>query len=543
MLSAAAQYGPNLLRSNRALLDVVRDDLDTREPSSLAPRVVVLCQASLAALAVIVAHHVAGFVHTPLSSTCTEHELLHVLDDAAPLAVVVDDADEDHIAQLHELLVARNQGRASSADVPATGVVPPCSLITVGLHADGTLRSEVVLTASGTATRDSRLAPHDGDNSESALWSDLVERQRRDEATTLMIYTSGTTGRPKGVELSYRALVGAMSSLGSLWGFCPRDRVIVTLPLFHVHGLGIGVFASLLCGARVQLHARFAPDKVTAAIDEGGTVFLGVPTMYARLIEHMRAEPSAAKQLAKARLFTAGSAALVPQHFQAFLELTGHRILERYGMSETLITLSNPLDGDRRIGSVGQAVPGFEVRVVDEAGSDVPDNTAGELWVRGVGLMNGYHGRAEATAEVMRDGGWFTTGDVVERDASGYIRILGRSSVDIIKSGGLKISALEIEDALTGASGIRELAVFGIEDEDWGQLVCVATALSDLSTSPAELLAALVEQSSTRLSKYKLPRALVVLSALPRSPLGKVQKPEIRRQIDAGLLPVHRSKI
>ncbi|MCA9649004.1 MAG: AMP-binding protein [Myxococcales bacterium] len=345
----------------------------------------------------------------------------------------------------------------------------------------------------------------------------------RDDETALLVYTSGTTGRSKGVRLSPRAIVDAIGALTELWRFDPHDVLSLALPLFHVHGLCIGIYGALIHGMTVRLHERFEPAAVVDDLAHGATVFMGVPTMYGRLLEHLQAHPEAAAVLARARLFTAGSAALRPAVLERFEQLTGHRILERYGMSETLITLSNPYEGERRAGAVGRPVPGFEARVVDDAGHEVDSGELGELWVRGPGLMQGYWGRPEETAAAFTDG-WFRTGDMVRADPDGMLRIVGRRSVDIIKSGGFKVSALEIEEVLRDHPQVEDAAVVGVPDARWGERIGAAVVPRPGTAPSADALTRWVAE---RLADYKKPRQVELMAELPRNALGKVQKPPI----------------
>jgi acyl-CoA synthetase (AMP-forming)/AMP-acid ligase II len=342
-----------------------------------------------------------------------------------------------------------------------------------------------------------------------------------DDATAMLIYTSGTTGKSKGVALPYGAIAANMTALTGAWGWTSADRLSLMLPLFHVHGLCIGVHGALLRRVNTILHARFDPGELVGDVrDRGATIFMGVPTMYAMLLEHLAAHPHHAEALGRARLFTSGSAPLAVTHFDAFHALTGHRILERYGMSETLITLTNPLEGERRPGSVGQPVPGCEIRIVTDEG--MPGDR-GELQVRGDSLMTGYWADPHATAREY-DGPWFKTGDVVERDPNGYLRILGRTSVDIIKSGGFKIAAREIEEALLEHPWVAEAAVFGVPDEIWGQRIAAAVVVVAGIDPAADLLAVLGPHVAERLADYKRPRVVLALPSLPRNALGKLQK-------------------
>jgi acyl-CoA synthetase (AMP-forming)/AMP-acid ligase II len=359
----------------------------------------------------------------------------------------------------------------------------------------------------------------------------LDEPLPTDDDPALIIYTSGTTGPSKGALLSYRAIVDNIVALTDAWRWSQRDTLVLALPLFHVHGLCIGVHGALLHEMTTVLVARFsAEDVVQAFVEHGGTVFMGVPTMYARLIEHLERHADHSEVLRGARLFTAGSAALAPTQLERFEALTGHRILERYGMTETLITLTNPYDGERRPGSVGRPVPGCEIRVVDDEGKDAPFATPGELLVRSNGIMDGYWGLPDATRTAFSDG-WFRTGDVVTRDDDGYVRIVGRKSVDIIKSGGFKIAAREIEDVLHGHPRVREVAVVGVSDLEWGERICAAVVLEDSARSfdAGNELAAFVAE---HLADYKKPREILVLESLPRNALGKVEKLRLREYFE-----------
>lgn len=347
----------------------------------------------------------------------------------------------------------------------------------------------------------------------------------------MLIYTSGTTGKSKGVALSYRALADNTASVTGLWRFAPEDRLVLALPLFHVHGLVLGVAGMLVNGLTLLLEPRFDAARVVRAFaEEGATVFMGVPTMYVRLLEHLEAHPGAAEALRKARLFTAGSAPLPAADFETFRAKTGHAILERYGMSETLFTLSNPCDGERRPGTVGLPTPGCAVRIVDDGGRDAAEGELGEIVVKSDGLMNGYWGRPADTAASFREG-WFLTGDVARRGAGGYVTIVGRKSVDIIKSGGYKIAAREIEDVLRRHPKVKDAAVIGLEDRVWGQRIAAALVLED-GCEPGAACAEVAVFAGDHLADYKKPREVVALPELPRNALGKVQKHLLAREFD-----------
>jgi acyl-CoA synthetase (AMP-forming)/AMP-acid ligase II len=299
-----------------------------------------------------------------------------------------------------------------------------------------------------------------------------------------------------------------------LWAVTADDVVINALPLFHVHGLGVCLLGALARGATTRLVPRFTPAAVVAAARGGATVFMSVPTMVHRIIAAM--DDDAATALGSLRLVTCGSAALSAEHLRAFAARTGVTILERYGMTETLITLSNPLEGERRPGAVGWPVPGTEIRVVDD-----------ELQVRSIGTMKGYWNRPDADAESFVEGGeegrWFKTGDVVTRDDDGCVRIVGRASQDILKVGGYKLSTREIEEQLETHPAVREVAVVGLADVEWGERVCAVVALH-----PGATLTLAEAQAHVQLAEVKRPRELVLVDALPRTALGKVMKSALK---------------
>lgn len=333
----------------------------------------------------------------------------------------------------------------------------------------------------------------------------------------MILYTSGTTGAPKGVNLSHRALAAGIDAVADAWQWTPEDTVVHGLPLFHLHGLMLGMLASLRIGSRVIHTVKPRPERYAAA---AGTMYFGVPTVWSRIA----ADETSARALRRARLLVSGSAPLVTPVFHRIAELTGCTPIERYGMSETMITLSTRAGGERRPGSVGQPVLGVDTRLRTEEGQDVPDDGAsiGRLQVRGPMLFDGYLNRPEATAEAWTDDGWFMTGDVATRDGDGFHRIVGRESVDLIKSGGYRIGAGEVETALLAHPSVREAAVVGRADADLGQRV-VAYVVTDDGNRPA-LADGLIEFVAETLSHHKRPREVVFVGELPRNAMGKVQK-------------------
>ena len=442
-------------------------------------RVAVTGPSGLAVVTALVGHLRTGVAHVPVNARYREAEVRHILEDSGARLLV---APEDGEAAV--------TARALGIDV-------------VGLDAPE-LRAE----------GDARWAGPPPDPA----------------ALGLIVYTSGTTGRSKGVALSQRALAANVGATTGLWRFSADDTLALALPLFHVHGLGLGVLGTLLRQMKTLILPRFEPAEVVRAFAErGATVFMGVPTMYRQLLGHLAVHPEAAAALGCGRLFTAGSAALPAADLEAFEALTGQRILERYGMTETGFVLSNPYAGERLAGTVGGPVPGYAARVVDEVGEPVASSVAGELEVLGDGLMDGYWGQPDATAASYR-GGWFRTGDVASVDAGGAYRIVGRSSVDIIKSGGFKLSAREIEEVLGEDPRVAEVAVVGTPDPMWGEHVTAVVVLAEGTAPLTEdaLLAELQTLATAKLADYKKPRAVRIVAELPRNALGKVQKHRLR---------------
>jgi malonyl-CoA/methylmalonyl-CoA synthetase len=344
----------------------------------------------------------------------------------------------------------------------------------------------------------------------------------------MIIYTSGTTGRPKGAVSTHQNIGAQIAALVEAWRWTPSDRLLLTLPLHHVHGIINGLGSALAVRATCEILPAFDADVVWNRLSSGEiTVFTAVPTIYNRLItswnaaspEVQRARSEGARRL---RLMMSGSAALPVQTLERWREITGHTLLERYGMTELGMALSNPLAGERRPGYVGQPLPGVDVRLVDEDGRDVAEGTPGELEVRGPAVCLEYWQRPDDTRDAFRDG-WFRTGDVAVWE-NGSFRLLGRSNVDIIKTGGFKVSALEIEEILRTHPAIAECAVVGVHDEDWGERVSAAV---ELRTGASLSLDELQQWAKVQLAPYKVPRALQAVPALPRNAMGKVVKPEV----------------
>lgn len=344
----------------------------------------------------------------------------------------------------------------------------------------------------------------------------------------MILYTSGTTSRPKGVVTTHDNITAQITTLIEAWEWTPDDRILLFLPLHHVHGIINVLSCALWAGATCEMLPRFDAEAVWERVASCElTLFMAVPTIYSRLIALWEAASPERRErfregCIKMRLMVSGSAALPVSTLEKWREISGHTLLERYGMTEIGMALSNLYRGERVPGAVGVPLPGVEVQLVDDGGGPVADGTPGEIEVRGPSVFQEYWGREEATRQSFRNG-WFRTGDVAVVE-NGVYRILGRTSVDIIKTGGHKVSALEIEEALREHPSVGECAVVGVADEEWGERVGVAVVLR----AGAELdLEGLRQWSRDRLAVHKIPSRLIVLEALPRNAMGKVTKPAV----------------
>jgi malonyl-CoA/methylmalonyl-CoA synthetase len=354
-----------------------------------------------------------------------------------------------------------------------------------------------------------------------------------DADDAIMLFTSGTTGRPKGVVSSHAAVAATLAALEQAWGWRRADRLLHVLPLHHTHGVIVALLGAVWAGATVQLRS-FEAAATWRRLGQA-TLFMAVPTIYARLLEAFaRAEAeeqhrwrAAAGQL---RLCTSGSAALPARAFAEFEAATGQRILERYGMTEIGMALSNPLAGPRLPGTVGRELPDVHVDIVAEDGRACAAGEPGELRVRSPQMFTRYQGDPGATAASFDRQGRFCTGDTGVREPGGHVRLLGRTSTDVLKSGGYKLSALEIEEALRDHPAIAEIAVIGLPDEVWGDRVTACVVVHPGQTLALEDLQ---DFARTRLAPYKLPRALRLLPALPRNAMGKVQKETLKQLCQA----------
>ncbi|GAA2432870.1 acyl-CoA synthetase [Streptomyces lavendulocolor] len=417
----------------------------------------------------VVAALLAGVPAVPLNPRTGERELAHILDDSRPSLVLAAPGDE----------------------------LPPALA--------GPER--VDLTLSGAPDLPPPTGPEDPG------------------APALIVYTSGTTGPPKGAVLPRRAIATTLDALADAWAWTSDDVLVHALPLFHVHGLILGILGPLRRGGSVRHLGTFTTGGVARELAGGGTMLFGVPTMYHRIAEALDDDPQLAKALAGARLLVSGSAALPVHDHRRIAALTGRRVIERYGMTETLMNTSVRADDpEPRTGSVGLPLPGVDLRLVEEDGTEITvcdGETVGEIQVRGPNLFTGYLNRPDATADAF-DGRWFRTGDMAVRDTDGSVRIVGRRATDLIKSGGYKIGAGEIENALLGHPAVREAAVTGEPDADLGERIVAWIVPADPSAPPSGR--ELADHVAAQLAPHKRPRTVRYLDVLPRNDMGKIMK-------------------
>ncbi|MFJ2903246.1 acyl-CoA synthetase [Streptomyces sp. NPDC087212] len=434
-----------------------------------AGRVAVWATPALETAVAVVAALRAGVAAVPLNPKSGGKELAHILTDSAPTAVLAAPVDE---------------------------LPPPLADLA---------RIDVDVRPTATAQ--------------------TFTKDASPEDPALVVYTSGTTGPPKGAVLPRRALATTLDGLADAWQWTGDDVLVHGLPLFHVHGLVLGMLGPLRRGGSVRHLGRFSTEGVTRELNSGATMLFGVPTMYHRIAQSLPQEPELAKALSRARLLVSGSAALPVHDHERITAATGRRVVERYGMTETLMNTSVRADGEPRAGTVGGPLPGVELRLVEEDGTPIErfdGETVGEIQVRGAHLFTGYLNRPDATEAAFTPDGWFRTGDMAVRDADGYVRIVGRKATDLIKSGGYKIGAGEIENALLEHPGVREAAVTGEPDADLGERIVAWIVPEDPQSPPGER--ELADHVAGRLAPHKRPRVVHHLDALPRNDMGKIMK-------------------
>ncbi|MFD7387233.1 acyl-CoA synthetase [Streptomyces sp. NPDC059852] len=432
-----------------------------------AGRVAVWATPALETAVAVVAALEAGVAAVPLNPRSGDRELGHILSDSAPSAVLAAPGDE--------LPAAPAALERVDVDVRAAGPLPGAEV--------------------------------------------------PDEAAALIVYTSGTTGPPKGAVIPRRAVAHTLDALADAWAWTGKDVLVHGLPLFHVHGLVLGVLGPLRRGGSLRHLGRFGTEGVARELHDGATMLFGVPTMYHRIAQALPDDPGLAQALGKARLLVSGSAALPVHDHERITAATGQRVVERYGMTETLMNTSVRADGERRAGTVGVPLPGVELRLVEEDGTPLTSydgESVGEIQVRGPNLFTAYLNRPDATRDAFTADGWFRTGDMAVREPDGYVRIVGRKATDLIKSGGYKIGAGEIENALLEHPGVREAAVTGEPDADLGERIVAWVVPADPQAPPsAEELA---DHVAGRLAPHKRPRRVRYLDVLPRNDMGKIMK-------------------
>ncbi|MEV2228097.1 acyl-CoA synthetase [Streptomyces phaeochromogenes] len=441
-----------------------------------AGRIAVWATPTLETAVAVVAALLAGVPAVPLNPKSGESELGHIVSDSAPTLVLA---------------------------APGTQL-PPALAALERVDIDVDVAVDINVRGRGTASPDPGTL----------------------ETPALIVYTSGTTGPPKGAVIPRRAIATTLDALADAWQWTGDDVLVHGLPLFHVHGLILGILGPLRRGGSVRHLGRFETAGVARELSEGATMLFGVPTMYHRIAETLPDDPALAKALARARLLVSGSAALPVHDHERIAQATGRRVIERYGMTETLMNTSVRADGEPRAGTVGVPLPGVELRLTEEDGTTAVEaydgETVGEIQVRGPNLFTEYLNRPEATAAAFTEDGWFRTGDMAVRDPDGYVRIVGRKATDLIKSGGYKIGAGEIENALLEHPGVREAAVTGEPDADLGERIVAWIVPADPQSPPT--VEELADHVASRLAPHKRPRVVHHLDALPRNDMGKIMK-------------------
>jgi len=437
-------------------------------------RVVAQVEKSAEAIALYLACLRVGAIYVPLNTAYTSAEVQYFLDDAEAALFVCD---------------------PDGTDVVAAGT------LTLDAAGEGSFTQTIAQTEPFTG---------------------IVARSKNDVAA--IVYTSGTTGRSKGAMLTHENLRTNAIALRAAWGWQERDVLLHALPIFHVHGLFIALHCALLGGTTTIFMPKFDMEEMMLWLPRS-TVLMGVPTFYTRLLANSDFTAETAKAI---RVFISGSAPLTEQTFAEFEARTGQKILERYGMSETIINTTNPLDGERLAGTVGFALPGVETRVADDSGAALPADEVGMIEVRGQNVFAGYWQMPEKTAEEVRADGWFITGDLGTQGKDGRLSIVGRSK-DLIISGGYNVYPKEVEQVIDELPAVGESAVFGVPHADFGEAVVVAIVPASEGAEALDI-AALDAALEGKLARFKQPKVVVTLAQLPRNTMGKVQKNLLREQ-------------
>lgn len=422
----------------------------------------------------------AGLVYLPLNTAYQAKEMEYFLGDAAPRLVV---CRPDSAGRLEELVKGKAQ------------------IETLDEQCGGSL----IMKA------------------ESVGAQEFATVQRSASNLAVILYTSGTTGRSKGAMITHGNLAANAEALAQAWGFTADDVLLHALPLFHIHGLFLSSHCALMSGAAMLFVNKFDPKKILSLLPRA-TVFMGVPTYYTRLLAEPTFDGQACKNI---RLFVSGSAPLLTETFNEFRERTGQTILERYGMTETGVNTSNPLHGERRAGTVGMALPGNEIRVVNDGNQPVTVGEIGHIQARGANVFPGYWQMPEKTAEEFTTDGFFKTGDMGQFDADGYLSIVGRSK-DMVISGGYNVYPKEIESILDALPGVVESAIIGVPHRDFGEAVTAMIVRDGSGNTPDE--AVIIAQLKSELANYKVPKRVFFVDELPRNTMGKVQKNVLRER-------------
>ncbi|XP_027344505.1 malonate--CoA ligase isoform X2 [Abrus precatorius] len=504
-----------LISSAQKISDLLRGN-DVKSGSLGGPRIGIVAKPSVEFVAGILGIWLSGGVAVPLATSYPEVELLYVINNSDVSAIL---STEDH-SELMQSIADKSSSQFFH--------LPPVK--------------------SSEKSRDEHF--QNGEIDADRIFLDDIGRSSEDPA--LILYTSGTTGKPKGVVHTHRSIISQVQTLTKAWEYTSSDQFLHCLPLHHVHGLFNGLMAPLYAGSTVEFLPKFSVRGVwqrwresypTAGsnADDAITVFTGVPTIYARLIQGYHAmdpelQAASASAAGNLRLMMCGSSALPQPVMQEWEAITGHRLLERYGMTEFVMAMSNPLRGERKAGTVGKPFPGVQVKIIADEESGNDNTGGGELCIKSPSLFKEYWKLPEVTKESFTDDGFFKTGDAVTTDEDGYYIILGRTNADIIKAGGYKLSALEIESVIIEHPTVSECCVLGLPDKDYGEIVGAIIVPKpdvkrkrDEESKPALSLEELSTWAKDKIAPYKIPTQLMLWDSLPRNAMGKINKKELKK--------------